>query len=59
MLIDTVTRMNLHMIVLASRHVVTPPMADFIIALPTDWAEATEDEIEEFDKLLDEMEGDA
>ena len=58
MLIDTITRRHLHMIVLASRHVVTSDMADFIIALPVDWTEASDDEIEKFDVLLDAMEAD-
>ncbi len=57
-LICPMTRVELHEIAWASPAVLTSAMADFIIALPVDHNPATQDEIEAFDTLLDEMEGD-
>lgn len=55
-LIDPVTHLFLHQIARASRAAYTPAMADFLNGLPVDLNEASADEIEAFDVLLDEME---
>jgi len=57
--IDPVTRLDLHMIALYSPVKLTPEMENFIITLPVDLKAASEDEIEAFDKLLNEMEENA
>jgi hypothetical protein len=56
MLIDHVTNIDLHMIAFYSLATLTSAMANFVIALPVDRNPASEDAIESFDALLDEME---
>jgi len=56
MLIDSVTNVDLHMIAFYSLATLTAAMANFVIALPVDHNPASEDDIETFDALLDEME---
>jgi hypothetical protein len=55
-LIDATTNVDLHMIALYSLAAMTSAMANFVIALPVDHNPASEDDIETFDALLDEME---